>query len=56
MDGVVVREAAGRPEGERVRLVRPQDRRGERAVVGDDLVVRRVRVRPLHGVAEVDPD
>ena len=47
-------ELPGRVEREREARTGPQDPRRERAVVGDDLVVDLVVVRPLDRVALVD--
>src|SRR5262249_47914310 len=50
----VVGEGGGGVEGVRVGVPGRDDRRDERSVVGDDLVVLRVPVRPLDGIAGRD--
>src|SRR6266540_4769438 len=54
MESVVVADRPGRVEREGVRLAGPHDRRREGAVVGDELVIHVVGVRPLDHVALVD--
>ena len=56
VQGVVVAVGARRVEHVRVALAGGDDRRGERAAVGDDLVRLRIVVRPLDRVAGLDRD